>query len=45
MKVCPKCGSQVTYFGWMDGKEYYYCPHCGDVVLKSNAKEKVKKDE
>lgn len=40
MKICPKCGTKVEYFGMLKGEEYYYCPHCQDIVLKSKVKEK-----
>lgn len=43
MKVCPKCNTEVEYFGMLKGEEYYYCPHCQEIVLKSEIE--VKKDE
>jgi len=45
MKLCPICNySKLEYFGMMKGEEYYYCPHCQNVILKSSIKE-VRKDD
>jgi len=26
--LCPQCGEELDWFGWMDGTEYYYCEKC-----------------
>ena len=40
MNVCTKCYTEVEYFGFIKGEEYYYCSFCQDIILKSRVIQK-----